>query len=462
MVNSETNGGAAVLVGRLIRSYRNDGRRNGRKLSQDGLLEFMVERGESYAAKLDRVNVSHWETGARLAPREFLIAFGRAFDIPQGEMDRILGFAGYGSMDGANGDEAALTATQGIKSRVESLEQDVRNLVGSAVEPEPRVNAPAVVKSALWRMAPPGIWILGAGFYFNAMDINGTLILVGYVVIALAIAVGHGALRWLNRGRDLWDREHIVDLFFISLFFTLNTQGLIAALTKADLFGFYTVEGFTNTPMPFLFAMLVNLQLSLVASVMFSLLWSRRHAAKGGDGVLSRAAWITLPPLLFAWANIVVFTNLGAWMYFLIIFGILFGAFTIIVALDESEATLGEMRVVLKALIVAMAILTSLGFAGTLMGYIDPGMTLTSAEFRIIPLPEISAEELGYTSEEGVKLIGLGILWKSLAAFLYLVIVVGGHLAMTIRRVNSSGDTPTVPGRPASGPRRPLPPMRSS
>ena len=304
------------------------------------------------------------------------------------------------------------------------------------------------MKSALWRMAPPGIWILAAGFFFNAMDMSGTLVLLAYVVGALAIAVGHGVLRWLNRGRDLWAREHIVDLFFISLFFTLNTQGLIAALTKADLFGFYTVEGFTNTPMPFLFAMLVNLELSLVASVMFSLLWSRRHVAQNGEGTLSRAAWITLPPLLFAWANIVVFTNLGAWMYFLIIFGILFGAFTIIVALDESEAALGEMRVVLKALIVAMAILTSLGFVGTLMGYIDPGMALTSAEFRIIPLPEISAEELGYTPEEGAKLIGLGILWKSLAAFLYLVIVVGGHLAMTIRRANSPGDTSPAPGSP--------------
>ena len=453
MANSERNDGAAVLVGRIIRSYREDGKRNGRRLSQEGLIDLMAERGESYAVRLDRSSISHWERGARLAPREFLIALGRTFDIPQDEMDRILGFAGYGSLDDTNGGEAALTSTPGIESWMESLREDVRDLVDSTVEPEPRVNAPAVVKSALWRMAPPGIWILGAGFYFNTMDMSGTLILLIYVVVALAIAVGHGVLRWLNRGRDLWAHEHIVDLFFISLFFTLNTQGLIATLTKADLFGFYTVEGFTNTPMPFLFAMLVNLQLSLVASVMFSLLWSRRPLAKGGEGALARAAWVTLPPLLFVWANIVVFTNLGAWMYFLITFGILFGAFTIIIALNESEAVLREMRVVLEALIVAIAILTLFGIVSTLMAYIDPGMALTSAEFRIIPLPEISAEELGYTPEEGVKLIGLGILWKSLAAFLYLVTVVGGHLAMTIRHASSSADTSPALGsseRPAA------------
>ena len=61
----------------------------------------MVERGEGYAANLDRVNISYWETGARLAPREFLIALGRTFDIPQGEMDRILSFAGYDNRAGS-------------------------------------------------------------------------------------------------------------------------------------------------------------------------------------------------------------------------------------------------------------------------------------------------------------------------------------------------------------------------
>ena len=143
-----------------------------------------------------------------------------------------------------------------------------------------------------------------------------------------------------------------------------------------------------------------------------------------------------------------LFANLGAWAYFLIIFGILFGAFTVIIALDEAESALRETRVVLKALAAAIAVLTAFGFAATLIGYIDPGMALTSAEFRIIPLREISAEELGYTPDEGVMLLGLGILWKSLAAFVYLAVVVGGHLALAIRRATSAGDTPAPPAAP--------------
>ena len=475
MANPEKDG-SAMLVGRLIRSYRNDATRNGRRLSQDGLVDLMIERGEGAAANLDRSSISRYERGVRLAPKEFLLAFGRAFDIPQGEMNRILSCAGYDDANGANGtnggapqtganeaapdiesklenlqrdvrglidsrgepepsaNEAALEATRGIESKIESLQIDVRRLVDSTVEPETRVNAPSAVKNALWRMSPPGVWIVAMGFFLNAMDLNGAPYLLAYVAVALAIAVGHGVLRWLMRGRDLWAREHIVDLFFVSLFFTLNTPALIGALTKADHFGFYTVEGFANTPMPFLFAMLVNLQLALAASVAFSLLWSRRSMAGGGEGALSRAVWITLPPLLFVYVNVVLFTNLGAWAYFLTIFSILFGAFTTIAALMESEAALRQVSAVLKALVAAIAFFASLGFAGTLMGYIDPGMALASAEFRIIPLPEVSPEELGYASEDGTRLIGLGILLQTLAAFVYLAIAVGGHLALTMRR----------------------------
>ena len=81
------------------------------------------------------------------------------------------------------------------------------------VEPEPRVNAPAAIRGALWRMAPPCAWMVAGGFFLDAMGMNGTPALLAYVLAALAVALGHGALRWLNRGRDLWAREHVVDLF---------------------------------------------------------------------------------------------------------------------------------------------------------------------------------------------------------------------------------------------------------
>ena len=437
MDESPRDDSAAVLVGRLIRSYRNDVRINGKRLSQDGLLYLMVERGEEFAADLDRSSVSRWESGARLAPRGFLVAFGRSLNVPKPEMDRMLSLAGYESLGDEEGRAAMLAAAQSIESQVQSLQSEVRSLIDSASRPEPPVDAYGVARDALRRMAPPGVYALVVGFILNALGLDGTLALLTYVLVALAIVIGQAVLRWLKPNRVRSEHDHIVDLFFISLFFTTNASLLIGTLTKADHFGFYTFEAFRNTAMPFLATILAHLALSLAASVLFSVLWMRQYGSEERGGAFSRAVWITLPPLLLAYASIMVFTNLGAWMYFMVVFGILFGAFTIIVALNEPGMALRNVDFVLKAAIVVITILVSFGVVATLVTYLDPGIAITASELRIIPLKEISAEELGYTPDQGVEFLRLGTLWMSLANILYLVTVVGGYLLVTIGRTTS-------------------------
>ena len=427
----------AIQVGRLIRSYRNDVRINGKRLSQDGLLYLMVERGEEFAADLDRSSVSRWESGARLAPRGFLVAFGRSLNVPKPEMDRMLSLAGYESLGDEEGRAAMLAAAQSIESQVQSLQSEVRSLIDSASRPDPPVDAYGVAKDALRRMAPPGVYALVVGFILNALGLDGTLALLTYVLVALAIVIGQAVLRWLKPNRVRSEHDHIVDLFFISLFFTTNASLLIGTLTKADHFGFYTFEAFRNTAMPFLATILAHLALSLAASVTFSVLWIRQYGSEERGGAFSRAVWLTLPPLLLAYASIMVFTNLGAWMYFMVVFGILFGAFTIIVALNEPGMALRNVDFVLKAAIVVITLLVSFGVVATLVTYLDPGIAITASELRIIPLKEISAEELGYTPDQGVEFLRLGTLWMSLANILYLVTVVGGYLLVTIGRTTS-------------------------
>ena len=121
----------------------------------------------------------------------------------------------------------------------------------------------------------------------------------------------------------------------------------------------------------------------------------------------------------------------------MVIFAILFGAFTTNLALNEPGISLGDVDFVLKAAIAVITLLCSFGVAGTLVTYVDPDTALTAANIRIIPLREISAEELGYTPEEGVELLRLGSLWMSLANISYLVTVVGSYLLVTIRRTAS-------------------------
>ena len=436
MAESDRDASGAALVGRLIRSYREEVRRNGRRLTQEGLLDLMVERGEESAAYWYRSMISNWERGARHPSREFLVAFGRALEVPQGELDHMLILAGYESQDEEDGRAALLAAAHTIESQVESLEQRVRGLVDSVAPPRPAVDASAVAKEAMWRLAPAGVYALVVGFILNALGQNGTVALLAYTLVALAIVVGQWALRWLNPGRARTEHDNIVDLFFISLFFTSNTSVLIGALTKADHFGFYTIEAFTNTPMPFLFATVAHLMISLIASILFSVLWRRQFGKEETGSTFSRAVWITLPPLLFAYASIVVFTNLGVWMSFMVVYGILFGTFTTIVALSDPEMSLGDADFFLKAAIVVITLLTVFAIIAVIVGYLEPHVMVTVSEFRIIPLRPISAEELGYTPEQGLQYLRIGGVWMALTNIVYMVIVVGGYLLATIRRAD--------------------------
>ena len=269
---------------------------------------------------------------------------------------------------------------------------------------------------------------------------------MGYVVVALAIVVGQGAIRWLKPDREHTEHDHIVDLFFISLFFTMNTSLLIGTLTKADHFGFYTFETLRNTAMPFLATIWAHLALSLAASIMFSVLWRRQYGPAVRGGALSHAVSITLPPILLIYASLAVFTNLGVWMFFMAIFGILFGAFTIIVALNEPGMALRNGDFALKAATVAITLLCLLGAVATVLAYQEPDIAITASEFRIIPLAEISVEELGYTPEQGVEFLRLGNLWVGVANILYLVIVVGGFLLVMIGRATSMRAPEVSPG----------------
>ncbi|MCE2458135.1 MAG: hypothetical protein J4G14_10015, partial [Dehalococcoidia bacterium] len=58
MTESDRNDSGAVLVGRLIRTYLDEARRNGRRLTQEGLLDLMVELGDESAASWDRSMIS--------------------------------------------------------------------------------------------------------------------------------------------------------------------------------------------------------------------------------------------------------------------------------------------------------------------------------------------------------------------------------------------------------------------
>ena len=139
MAESDRDDSATLLVGRLIRSYRDDSRRNGRRLTQEGLLALMVEKGEDLAAYWDRSMISNWERGVRHPPREFLVAFGRALNVPQSEIDHIMALAGYENLSDEEGRDAIL-ATELIEHM--DSPSDVQVLTRHYLEQQPPTPAP--------------------------------------------------------------------------------------------------------------------------------------------------------------------------------------------------------------------------------------------------------------------------------------------------------------------------------
>lgn len=195
----------------------------------------MVERGEGYAASLDRSSISHYERGTRLAPREFLEAFGRALDVPEREIDLMLALAGHESPRNDPGRDAVLAAARSIETWAESVQQDVRTLIDSVAPSGPPADATAVVWSTLRKAALPGVYALAVGFVLNAMGLNGTAVLLAYALVAASIVTGQWVLRWRKSPRESSAQEHISGLLFISLFVSLNSSVLIGAATISNM-----------------------------------------------------------------------------------------------------------------------------------------------------------------------------------------------------------------------------------
>ena len=128
MENFDRNKGRAVLLGRLIRSYRTDTIRSGRSLTQEGLIRLIAERAPRYAHGFDRSSISRWETGGRLAPREFLLAFGRALRLSEQEVEGMLVLAGYDTHGDCHECAETLAAARRIEHKIDELQRSIQNL----------------------------------------------------------------------------------------------------------------------------------------------------------------------------------------------------------------------------------------------------------------------------------------------------------------------------------------------
>ena len=167
------------------------------------------------------------------------------------------------------------------------------------------------------------------------------------------------------------------------------------------------------------------------------------------------------------YVNLLVFSNVGAWIYLSAVFSVLAGVFITLAALRDEDVSLPDWnrKLLLVGAVAATIVLVAFNGAAILAVYLQPGL-LALPDHSLLRSWDIDFGALGYPPEELAQRLGLGFAWASLSTLAYMVILVGGHLIVTIYRlgdggsaaseasVASSAGVPSPRRRPPRGPSR--------
>ena len=424
----------ARQVGMLMQTYRRAHDVTGRRLSQEGLLRLMGEADPRYLERYDRSTVARWESGEIRPTRERIEVFGEALHLSSIEVEGLISLAGL-DLENGNGQDNGPRGSEEKAQAGDALLGDVppADPLGAAGG-DAASYAGEAIRFSLSRFLLPGSCVAGAGYALASLGWGTTWMLMLYVSVAIGLVLVQGFLR-LRRANEL--RE----LFFLSVFFLLSTPMVQAPLTRMDNYGFYAIGDFAGTPMPYLLALIVNLLLALVAGLMFDFLWKWQYfGGRPERKAYRRAAWVVLPPLAFVYVNLLVFSNVGAWIYLSAVFSVLAGVFITLAALRDEDVSLPDWnrKLLLGGAVAATIVLVAFNGAAILAVYLQPGL-LALPDHSLLRSWDIDFGALGYPPEELAQRLGLGFAWASLSTLAYMVILVGGHLIVTIYRLGDGG-----------------------
>ena len=414
-------------------SYETDGRKS--RLSQEGLLKLMGQVDPIYLERYNHSTVARWESGATRPTKERLEVFGRALSLSVAEVQGMIWLAGL---------KEDPDGTQSVKAKSTEQEDVSENIVPSDDDPpspgvQLQTHAGEVASYILVKFALPGSVVAGAGYLLARLGWNAGWIMALYVTLAILLIMALGFLR-LRRSNGL--RE----IYFLTVFFLLSGNLLQAPAIRMDPFGFYAIEGFANTPMPYLLSMLVNLILAVIAGLMFDYLWRWQYSSGRGFGfIYLRAAWTTVPPLLFVYVAALFLCCLGMWIFLLLVFSVMGGTFMAILAMKDKETVVNswERRFLLQAAVGLILILTAIGGASILILYLEPS-PLAIPDHTLIRSWEIDFVALGYTADELLERYRIGAVWSSLGTLIYMVAVLGGSLLLSIYRLEGARSSEVV------------------
>ncbi len=435
MPERDVQSARAAQVGSLMRSYREaflsgDGRRG---LTQEALLGRMAAVDRDYAERYSHGTVSRWESGGTRPTLRRLKVFGAALNLSQAEVANLILLAGLapdfqtalrrviGNGGQSTGDPGTPVPTSVPTAR-------------ERAEPAPAIvpTAPrAALRFWLLRSLPLGIGIVGGGYalsYFGRIEIWMPFVYIAFVV-GVVLAQG-----FLLPDRDAGLRE----FFWVSLFFLLTTPLLQFAQIRTDHYNFYAIMSLMGTQLPYMLALVVNLVVASIAARMFQLLWKWQYASgRGGSHALQRAAWVTMPPILFVYTFVLVTTNIWVSIQLAVLLPAFGAVFTVLMALRDPALNLSERdrRFLLSTTTAVGMVATALGTITVLTIFVSPDLPSVLPDHNLLRSWEIDFAALGHSREEALDRLNLGYAWHAVWVLAYMVFVVGGHLMVAIHRI---------------------------
>ena len=431
----------------LMRAYREtfrleDGRRG---ITQTGLLRRMSEINGQYARRYSHVTVSRWESGATLPTAERLHDFGRALNLAPVEIDGLMVLAGFQDEADADLEHAVDGWTDGGSAAAASRRPRSQAIsTGGATatshrdhhigDPVPGSLAPdmgSIVRYLAYKCVLMGVGIAVIGYALAAFGWDNTWMPVGYVIAIMFLVAAQGLL-FRRRPDDLGE------FYSTTVFFLLSTFLLQSSSIRMDPYGLYTVGDYAGTHIPFLLALEVNLALATIAGLAFHLLRQWHYSGdQGRSNALRRAVAVALPPTLFAYACIVVISNIALWVQLVIVLPPLAAVFMVLLVLRDPTVhpSRHDRRLALSTTVALLAVMGTMGAVVVAAAYLAPNTPSVLPDHNWWTSWEIEFSQLGYPEQEAMERLNRGYLWHGLAMFFYLVVVVGGVLIVSLYRM---------------------------
>ncbi len=418
-----------------MQSYRlqREGRGRGGRLSQSGLLALMGTIKAEYR-DYSHSTVGRWESGDIFPTAERLEVFGAALDLHRSEIDGLIALAGLGTGPASfEAETAAPDADCGSDSTPISVDGNSKK-ASSSGGMEQSYTA-TVIRYCLARFALPGLAIAGAGLALHSLGLSASWMFSLYVATVVVMVLLQVILK-LRHSNDLRD------FLFVSIFFILSGSMVQAPLTGIDGYGFFLVDGFVGTPFIYLSALMANLLQALAAAIAFDLLWRWQYSSgHGSPKAYQRAAWVAVPPIVLVYTCNLIFASVAVSFSLLVILPVLAGVIMALLILRDHEVSVGEWdrRFLLHATLAITIALTIIGGMGTMVFYLDPSLLSQPNHNTLVISAEIDFTVLGYPEEELLDRYRIASSWGSLISLVYMVIVVGGNLIVTIYRLGNGG-----------------------